>query len=659
MPSVFSSHMVIQHGQTVRLWGKSEPGGFVVATVIGLKVWGEPGEVDPFAAPFVERQGQATVDEDGHWSMEIDAFETYGHYEIQVSAGQEQLIFEDVLVGEVWLASGQSNMHWAVANSNDPAAEIAAADYPGIRIFQAPLLANETPVWTTDAEWKICSPQTIRGFSAVAYFFGRALHQELNVPIGLLHTSWGGTPVEAWTSLAALESDEVSAPIVERTRNAWNAPGQSLPVMHANPDNTGLTAGYARTDFDDEAWTAVNLPGPFEELFAADQDGVVWFRRTVALPETLKGQDLTLSLGPIDDADVTYVNGEAIGETPVNANAWDEARVYTVPARVVALQEGQITIAIRAFDRMGGGGLHGEAAQLTLGVEGDTIELAGPWQSHIEHDQRAGQLRGAQNGGMRLQDRGEALYNGMILPYAPYAIKGAIWYQGESNAWRAVQYRTLMPMMIRNWRELWNQADDARDFPFAMVLLANFQQPVAEPGDSQWAELREAQIMTVGSMERMGAASAIDIGQADDIHPRNKQDVGARLSVWALATEYDRDLVWRGPSLKTALVERDAMLLELDLHGGESLALRGDGPLSGFALAGEDGVWHWADSALILGPASIMVRSAGVPDPVAVRYAWSNNPTDGEHPANLTNDQGLPAEPFRSDDWPVTTENNR
>jgi sialate O-acetylesterase len=484
LPSIFGDHMVLEHGIAVPVWGTAAAGEAVTIACGNQKVETRAGS-------------------DGRWQVRLAPLGAGGPIELTV-AGTNTITFRDVLVGEVWVCSGQSNMQMSVRSSANPEQEIAQAAYPNIRLFSVARVVAQAPRTDTEGSWSVCSPQTIPDFSAVAYFFGRDVHKALNVPIGLIHTSWGGTPAESWTTRETLDSYPEFEPIMTR-----------------------------------------------------------WAKIAADYPEAMK-------------------------RYKEQRDAWDKAVDK-------AKAEGK-----PAPPQPGGPPM-------------------GPDHPHWP----------------------AGLYNGMIAPIVPYAIKGAIWYQGESNAGRAYQYRSLFPAMIRDWRDRWGQGD----FPFLFVQLANFMAVKAEPGDSAWAELREAQTMTL-ALARTGMAVAIDIGDANDIHPKNKQEVGRRLALAAQGIGGGKDIVDSGPIFEHAAVEGNRIRLHFtDVGGG--LACRGDA-LAGFAIAGQDRKFVWAQAAI--DGDTVVAWSEKVPEPVAVRYAWADNPV-----CNLFNKANLPATPFRTDSWPGTT----
>ncbi|HKK68839.1 MAG TPA: sialate O-acetylesterase, partial [Bacteroidales bacterium] len=460
-----------------------------------------------------------------------------------------------------------------------------AADYPNIRLITVPRLVAEDPQFTFEGVWERCSPDNVGEFSAVGYFFGRKIHKELDIPVGLIHSSWGGTPAEAWTSEKYLEGDPMLSPILERYQeNIKDFPAKlkkweqivkeieeenkSLPMYQKDSGNEGVKKGWAKIEFDDSQWKTMALPRFWENIENMTIDGSVWFRKTVNIPETMANKDLILSLGPVDDFDVTYFNGEKVGATGEETPSfWVHPREYNIPADLI--KAGNNVIAVRVFDHYGQGGFAGSKSQMKLAAKDDdqSIQLAGDWQYKIETAMDPSMVVGSGGGKFPPQPIGPGhshspagLYNGMLYPLAPFAVKGAIWYQGETNAGRAHQYQTLLPAMINNWRELWQQGK----FYFGIVQLANFMAVNEFPEESAWAELREAQTMTADNLKNCGLAVTIDIGDADDIHPKNKQDVGKRLAFWALHDAYDQDVVYSGPKYKNMKIDGGKVILSFD-----------------------------------------------------------------------------------------------
>jgi sialate O-acetylesterase len=624
--ALVGDHMVVQRGRPVRLWGTADAG-------------------EPVQAALADGRASTRADASGHWSLTLPALGAGGPHTLTIQ-GTNTLTFTDVLVGDVWVASGQSNMEWPLSQSQG-AAEAAAGGCPGLRLFTVIKATSVEPKADVDGEWSTCTSATALAFSAVAFHFGQMLQDTLGVPIGLIHTSWSGTPAEAWTPRAALLADGSLAPMVHEFDAAMRDPAARADAerrlaeweaanFHQDSGNEGERQGFTRLESGSTGWSPMELPRHWEDS-GLGIDGAVWFRRSVAIPPGWAGRDLMLSLGAIDDFDVTYWNGTRVGatgrETP---QYWSVPRQYTVPGRLV--HAGANAIAVRAFDHYGNGGFGGSPAQMSVRPTGagDPLNLAGSWEYRIERrlePANADFSTRPRLSGVDDPNSPTVLWNAMTAPLTPFPLAGAIWYQGESNAERAFQYRTLFPAMITAWRDAWG--DPA--MPFLFVQLANFGQPAAAPGESAWAELREAQAMTL-RLPRTAMAVTIDIGEADDIHPRNKKDVGQRLARQALHMVYGRDITASGPTVVAAVREGAAMRVRFD-GIGEGMVTTDGAPPRGFALAGADRQWHWADARIESD--SVLVSSPEVPEPIAVRYAWADNP-----PNTLRNRAGLPTAPF-------------
>jgi len=632
VPSLFTDHMVLQRDKPITFWGWAEPDTKVAVSIAG-------------------QTDEAFVGRDSTWHLTLGPFPAGGPHEL-VFAATDTLVFTDVLFGDVWIASGQSNMEWPLSQTQSADRAMRSANYPAIRLFKVNRTVSAQPERKVGAEgWRAATPETVPDFSAIAYYFGRKLHQELDVPIGLIQTAWGGTPAEAWTSAEALQPfPSFQASIQELARNPGALAGAAgdyaasvarwLQSLTANDAGyAGPVPAWAAPEMNDSNWPTMPVPELWESTALPDFDGIVWYRTAFDLPEGWTAQDLTLALGPIDDIDSTWVNGVLVG----GLGQYNAPRSYSVPSGL--LQSKNNVIAVRVVDTGGGGGFWGEAGSMQLtpqaGIGQAPLSLDGEWRYQIGLDFSVGGTD-RPTPPLQAQNQPTTLYNAMIAPLLPYAIKGAIWYQGESNADRAYQYRSLFTTMIQDWRSRWNQGD----FPFLFVQLANFMAPQKNPIEAEtWPELREAQTQAL-SLPNTGMAVIIDIGEADDIHPRNKVDVGLRLARPALRQIYGREMVEAGPLYREMQKEEGAIRLLFD-HVGSGLVLRAD-TLSGFALAGPDSVWFWAEARI--DGESVLVSSPEVADPVAVRYAWANNPI-----ISLFNQEGLPASPFRTDDFPMIT----
>jgi sialate O-acetylesterase len=641
---LFTDHMVLQRDMKIPVWG-----------------WAAPGDL--IKVSLANRTATAKADQDGKWMARLAPLPAGGPHTLTVT-GKNTITLNDVLVGDVWLASGQSNMWWPLRQGDwgvlNRDAEIAAANYPQMRFVAIPPVTSFTPKDHVEtAGWLVCSPETAPGFSGVAYFFARDMHQATGVPIGMIQSSWGGTICEAWASEDALrELPDFKVKLDQMDKDAPNIPKAEADYQQAvakwNADLANHDKGHqdgnpiwAAPELDMREWRTATLPGVWEKAGYEDLDGFMWYRKVVEVPAEWAGKDLTLSLGIINDMDRTWFNGTLVGknEGPQSATVF---RNYSVPGSAVVA--GPNVIAVRVYDMANVGGICGTPEDMYLSLAGapdaDKISLAGEWNNRpsaylrdIPPQPAAPLLR---EGDPNVPG---VLFNAMINPLVPYGLKGAIWYQGESNAGRAFQYRELFPAMIADWRAQWGQGD----FPFLFVQLANFMPVAPEPGPSAWAELREAQLMTLKA-PKTGMATIIDIGEADDIHPQNKQDVGRRLALWA--RHYDGEkLVYSGPLYASHSIEGNAVRIRFN-HTGSGLKTPDGAPLKGFAIAGADKKFVWAE-ARIEGD-SVVVSSASVLNPQAVRYAWADNPV-----CNLYNSEGLSASPFRTDTWPGVTDGNK
>ena len=628
--TIFQNHAVLQRNLPIPIWGLGEPGELV-------------------RIQLADHEGQVLVDDRGYWLLRLPPLPAGGPHKLIAEAPSGRAETSDILVGDVWLCSGQSNMEWSLQQCG-PDWMTDSPAIPEIRFLSVTTPASLGKTSAVAGVWTPCTPASLAGFSAVGGFFGREIHRELNVPIGLINNAWGGSRVQAWISREALMQDpsgrdevgfyesfitESKRAVRIKSFAEWEATDAPQDV-----NNLGIERGWADPGFDDSSWTTMALPGHWNKQ-GHPYNGIFWFRRTVEIPEIWAGQDLQLSLGAIDKHDHTWVNGELVGsmgfETP---NAWSTHRNYPVPARLIG-PDRRVTIAVRARSHVNDGGMTGPASLMKLQCFSDVsapLSLSGDWRYHVEQDW--GQVRppdlewGAGN-----QNSPHILFDSRLSPLIPYGLRGVIWYQGESNASEAPLYRRMLPLMIQDWRRAWGQGD----FPFLQVQLANYGEPVQHPGSSSWAELREAQL-DVLKEPVTGMAVAVDIGEAFDVHPKNKRDVGLRLARWALAETYGRGGTPSGPLFSGMRIETGGRLVCSFLHAGNGL--KGE-KLRHFAIAGSDRVFKWAEAEIV--GSTVEVWSKSVPEPMAVRYAWADNP-DG---CNLYNKEGLPASPFRSDSWLV------
>jgi len=618
---LFSDNLVMQRGKPNPLWGWSTPGQEVRVELAGLSV-------KTIAGP------------DGRWQVRLQPPAPGGPYTITIDGSQHRELHE-ILVGDVWLCGGQSNMELPISRTRNGAEVVKSARNPEIRFYKVASHAAYAPAAVPQGQWKICSPETVAeegGFSAVAYFFARRLQEDIHVPIGLVQDCLGGTPAEAWTSLESLRPlKDFDPQLTELERlKARGGPQYGNYIMHWYDEyDLGLKSNtWAAVGLDDSNWKTVHLPGGFQELGVADAPSVCWFRKEITLPDPLPSGPAVLRLGVVERMDTTYLNGHWVG-----ASAWVEnPRVYGIKPGILVPGKNQVTV--RVFKVKPNGGFMSQPDDLRLTLGGTVIPLAGEWKGAVSVD--AAPPHPMPLGFENWPVIPSVLYQGMIEPLAPLAISGAIWYQGEANAERAYQYRKLLPAMIHDWRKLFAQGD----FPFYIVSLPAFMPHQDHPVESSWAELREAQALTARSIPNCALAVTIDTGEPDNIHPADKQIVGDRLAFCALATHYHKKIPYQGPTFKSFDHLRGALKLRFENTDGGLVAR--NGKPEEFSIAGHDHIWHRADAKLE--GDSIVVSSPEVPEPEAARYAWQSFPT-----ATIYNSAGLPAVPFRTDNWPEST----
>jgi sialate O-acetylesterase len=552
-----------------------------------------------------------------------------------VKAGDETIQLTDILAGEVWLCSGQSNMEWSVKGFADGEAEIKAANHPNIRLFTVP---NKTAIDPQDdvvGQWQACSPETIGDFSAVGYYFGRELNERINVPIGLINAAVGGTIIEAWTRheeisrlpgmtkrIAEVQDDFYDPLIIQKIARATS----SLQALREAKANDELARKMSGPDLDISSWKTMEIPNAWGKAGLPDFRGMVWFRKTIDVPASWAGKNLVLHLDRILEGDVTWFNGQRVGATPVHL--YHKPRVYSIPASLV--KAGPNTITVRVIDTYRSRGLSGKPEAMALCVAGsektDRIGLAGPWRYKPGVELIGKMLSHNPN-------RPTLLYNAMINPIAPFAMRGATWYQGESNNGDGMRYFDKMQALIQSWRNAFLRPDA----PFYFVQIAPYRY-----GGNEFAlpELWEAQTAAL-DIPHTGMAVISDIGNVANIHPQNKQDVGKRLALWALAKDYGQDnLVYSGPLYKSMAIEGRKIRLSFN-HTGNGLASRDAKPLDWFEIAGEDGKFVKAQA--VIDGNSVLVSSDAIAKPTAARFAW-----DQVAVANLINKEGLPASSFRT-----------
>jgi sialate O-acetylesterase len=624
LAGLFGDHMVLQREAPIRVWGRADPGERV-------------------QVQLATRQARTRADAHGRWQVLLASMPAGGPHQLHV-IGLNRLHLSDVMVGEVWVASGQSNMEWSLQDTDDAARAIAAADEPRIRHVKLPHRASLRPQDDlAPLTWQVSQPEVAGRFSAVATYFARRLVRELGVPVGIVDNSWGGTVVETWTSLPAARRDPDLAPFANALpadlagfQQAQRARAQAIvqrwqPGLPADEPDAGAWAAPA---VDDRAWPTLRAPGIWEEQGLPGLDGVVWLRRTLRLDAAQARGPATLHLGLIDDCDESFVNGQRVG----GQCGWLAPRDYVMPPGL--LQEGDNVIAVRVTDTGGGGGLHGDAAAVRLDTATGDIPLAGTWRARI-----ASVLRHDEPGP---NDAPTLLFNGMVQALLPLRVRGVIWYQGESNVPRAARYAGAFRRMILDWRAHWARQGQRR-LPFHYVQLTHRAQPTANTlQGSAWAELRDAQRQAL-ALPDTGMAVITDLGDPNDIHPRNKRDVGERLARQALRRTYSRPVVADGPAFASMRVAGARVQLHFRQGTGPLLVRGGGDAPNSFAIADATRRFQPAQ-ARIVGD-HIEVWRDGLTRPVAVRYGWFDNTEQ----ADLVNAAGLPASPFRTDRWPLTT----
>jgi sialate O-acetylesterase len=610
---LFTDHMILQRDVACPIWGWTTPGATVTVTL-------------------GEQIVTATAGADGRWQASIGPRPAGGPHTITV-AGPQTITLKNVLFGDIWICSGQSNMDFGIDGVNQWWNELPGGSVDGIRLYWVKPTSSFAPEATVTGTWSVASnesllrkkqPFTTVGFSAIAWLFGRKIHQQTGIPIGMIECAQGNTSIQPWSTLASLRQDPAYGatlePQVYYEQQVTDWAKKSDPAFVQ-------TDGWRAPAFDDSAWPEITLPGEWGKSALPGFSGLVWFRRTVILPDAWAGCDLWLNLGPIENQEVTWVNGVFVG----GEDGYRRDHTFRVPGKLIKAGPNVITVRV-----LGSRGFAGKPDQLTLSKgngPGDSLSLAGAWK--IQASTPAGKLTGRSRQYDRIWTPG-GLYHGMVAPLAPFAIKGVLWYQGEGNAGQSA-YERQLTAMIRDWRATFGQGD----FPFYIVQLAGFGPMPALPGGSSWALTRELQARVARTVPNCGLAVAIDRGEIYDIHPPNKRDVSERLAAVALAKSYGKDLPCEGPTYQGLLM--DGGRIRLTFTHAAGLKSIGSGP-TGFAIAGADRRFYWAQSWL--DGETVVVSAPEVTAPVAVRYGWSDNAL-----CNLYNKDNLPAVPFRTDNW--------
>ena len=612
LPALISDGMVLQRDTELKLWG-----------------WASAGE--SIEISFLNKSYKTTADANGKWEVTLPSQKAGGPYQMQIN----DISINDILIGDVWLCSGQSNMETLISRVLDLYRdEVSQINNPYIRYLKTPLKYNFTGVSEdiNGGSWKSATPENILDFSAVAYFFAKDLYDKYKVPIGLLNSSVGGSPIEAWLSKDALKQFPTNLQVAQQ----FAQPGYIDSIRAEekkiteqwyttlNQNDKGIS-NWFKNDLDTSDWDTISLPGYWADKGIGNINGSFWFRKEFEVPASMVGKPAVLRLGCIVDSDSAYINGQFVGTTSYQY----PPRVYTIPLGL--LHEGKNSVTVRVINSIGKGGFV-EDKPYRIVVGDEFIDLTGKWNYKV----------GAEMAVLRpqtfFQYKPMGLYNAMIAPLINYPIKGVIWYQGESNTSQPTEYSTLLTALINDWRMKWN----SNDLPFIIAQLPNFMQPQENPSESNWAMLRESQSKAL-ALPNTGMAVNIDLGEWNDIHPLNKKDVGHRLALIAMKIAYgDPNVISSAPVYKSMVVEDNKIILSFTEIGNGFAPTEN---LKNFAIAGENKQFVWAD-AKIEGD-KVIVWSDKVRNPVAVRYAWADNPEG----ANLRNKEGLPSSPFRTDNW--------
>lgn len=634
LTSLFSDHMVLQQKSNVKFWGTDKPNNEITISTS----W--------------ENESKTIVDINGHWNVSIGTPSAGGPFKIEIKSNQHKIVLNDIMIGEVWLASGQSNMEMTLMGwppndiINNADEEIAKSSNSKIRMFNVEKQISINPLDDVKGSWKVSSPEETKNFSASAYFFAKELFKKLQVPIGIINSSWGGTPAESWTSKKTIDTfnefksvtQSINTSDLFKNELKWFSQFKAIGIPTTDEQwiNLNLLDNLiVEKSYNDSDWEEIQLPGRYDnQINGGEFNGAVWFRKNIVIDNL--DSDYILTIGAVDDMDETYVNGHKIGGL-IGMGFWNKKREFKIPKSI--LKKGNNTIAVRAIDAEGVGEIIGP---MTLSNNNIKVSLNGNWKykliaeiynnkfylygiNNIDFNSRIKTIK--LNSGVPT-----VLYNGMINPLVPYTIKGVIWYQGESNVGRADQYENLFPAMIRDWREKWNY-----DFPFYYVQIAPYQYNINK--DSlldQSQELREAQRNSLKT-KNTGMVVTMDIGNFNNIHPSNKQDIGSRLARLALSNNYSINIVPSGPIFNGLKVIGSKLILEFE-NPGSRLISKGD--LLGFEIAGADKKYVFANATIINN--QVELYSDKIKNPLYARYAWKDKAVP-----SLFNLEGLPASSFK------------
>jgi sialate O-acetylesterase len=627
LPAIVGNGMVLQRDETLKIWG-----------------WAQPGE--KVTVSFLKKNYKTVTGKDGKWMVKLNPMKAGGPYTMEIK-GNNKITLNDILIGDVWVCSGQSNMtHYLGRHAERLAKDIAEANLPEIRQFYVPEKASiNGPVENTpDLKWVAANPTTVLDFTVIGYFFVKKLYDKYHIPMGIINTCVGGTPIESWMSEEGFKEFPDIYKVVEQNKDTayvnrvMQQFRQSMGGNSFGPrkeTDKGLVGPVKWFDpaYQPLNWKRINIPGYWEDQGIRNLDGVVWYRRVIEVPKSMTGVEATVKLGRIVNADEFYINGQKVGNTTYEY----PQRVYKIKADV--LKPGKNLLVIRVTNNAGKGGFVPDKPYFLLAAN-DTVDLKGDWYYKVGD---VFQRRKPIGYGKQMvrpvnpQQSPTGLYNGMIAPYTNYAVKGFLWYQGEANADDPQAYAKLLPALIKDWRSHWQLGN----VTFLIAQLPNYMDVNYSPEESNWAQMRKVQLETAETVPNTGIGVNIDLGEWNDIHPANKKPVGERLALQAMKVTYgDKNVLSSGPIRKSARLDGNKIIISFDNVGSGLVSGNGE-ELSHFAIAGEDGVYEWA-KAEIKGN-EVVVWNDNIEKPVSVRYAWADNPDF----ANLYNKEGLPACPFQ------------
>lgn len=622
VPKVFSNHMVLQRNSNIPVWGFA-PQNTIIEVKLGSNTL------------------TTTANASNTFNLKLPPMQAGGPYTLTICDKNNinnQIIFTDILIGDVWLASGQSNMEWQVQQAKDADIEIPKANYNNIRFFFVEHNKSLNPIPDViNGAWKICDSINVKTVSAIGYYFARQINTDIGIPVGIIQTTWGGTPVEAWTSREMLLSSQITRQRVLNhdtiTNNHFVNDSTDLikfwDIVYNIKNNTDKTV--AMPNYNDSDWQIIDMPKTFANMQMPFYEGIVWLRKTIELPPNFNNNNITINLGHPEMNYSLYFNGKQICKTIWNANLTHN---YNIPSELI--KKNKNTIAVRMAFLWGGGGFNPPASQMYITNGITKINIDGPWKLKKDLEPQIPKIN-------NYHYYPSFLFNAMVNPVCPYALTGFLWYQGEANDTAAYNYRQLFPMLVTDWRIRWQQGY----LPFLYVQLPNYKKAQPQPSNSEWAEMREAQALAL-NLPNTGMACITDIGDPNNIHPINKQEVARRLALIAKKQVYNINCVAYGPIYSGFVIDNNKIHIHFK-QTNPKLAIRDSQTLNGFAIAGNDQIFYWAKAVII--DNKITVSCDKVENPVAVRYNWADNP-DG----NLINTDGLPALPFRTDNWKGITQ---